>query len=577
MQEIYGMSINPGFFIGRALHFSIPEPAIETGTIKTEEVPKEISRLQSSLTTVEEEIGQELEAINLPKRDAEIISAQQEILHDPEIYKQIESAIRDKLQFSTQAVSECFANIIKHFETMKIETFAVRAADYRDVAMRLLNALSGVRNTLNFQLKAEQIPVLKEIVPSLVSKLAREGIKAYLVEKGSYNSHSSILCRALGLVAVANIPNLTRAVKNDDLLIVDGYSGLLIVNPDEITLNSYRKKMEVEKKHREELKHLQSTESITANGIKIKLLTNIGVLEELEAIKNLACDGIGLFRTEFLYLGKQNLPEEEEQFAVYKELAEKMKPLPVTIRTFDLGGDKLSPLGYASPEENPYLGNRGIRFSLSQPDIFYTQVRAILRASAFGKIQIMFPMIIDAKDFLEAKRFVQNCQRELSQHSISFDPDIALGAMIEIPSAALCSEELAKECDFLSIGTNDLVQYTLAADRNNEMVAKYYVQHHPAVLCLIKQTVNSAAKYQIPLSVCGEMASHPKYIPLLIGLGIKELSVNPGSYYEAKAIVQKCDAELFKATEIINCSLSLSEVEHLINNILTPYYQDREE
>lgn len=577
MQKIYGTSLNTGIFIGNALHIALPEPAIETGNIRQEEIPKEISRLQSSLSIVEEDINLELKTSNLQAQDAEIISAQREILRDPEIYNQIETAIRNKLQYATQAVSECFANIIKHFETMKIETFAVRAADYRDVAMRLLNALSGVRNTLKIKIEPNQIPVFMEIVPSLVSKLAQEGIKAYLVAKGSYNSHSSILCRALGLVAIANIPDLNVAVKNNDLLIVDGYTGLLIVNPDDQTLEYYRKKAEAERHRQEKLKQLKITDSITANGINIELFTNIGVPEELEVIKNLSCAGIGLFRTEFLYLGRQNLPDEEEQFAVYKELAEKMKPLPVTIRTFDLGGDKLSPLGYETPEENPYLGNRGIRFSLSQPDIFYTQVRAILRASAFGKVQIMFPMIIDTQDFIEAKKFVQNCQRELSQHSISFDPEIALGAMIEIPSAALCSEELAKECDFFSIGTNDLVQYTLAADRNNEMVAKYYIQHHPAVLCLIKKTIISAEKYHIPLSVCGEMASNYKYIPLLIGLGIRELSVNPGSFFSAKAIVQKCDAKLFKATEEINCSTPLSEVENLINNILAPYYQDKEE
>jgi len=322
---------------------------------------------------------------------------------------------------------------------------------------------------------------------------------------------------------------------------------------------------------------LQLSDSKTATGIKIKLLTNIGVLDELEIIKDLSCEGIGLFRTEFLYLGKQNLPSEEEQFTVYKELAEKMNPMPVTIRTFDLGGDKLAPLSSEKQEENPYLGNRGIRFSLSRPDIFSPQVRAILRASVFGKVQIMFPMIIDAEDFRKAKKFVQNCQQELSVQGIAFSQEIPLGAMIEIPSAALCSEELARECDFLSIGTNDLVQYTLAADRNNENVTSYYIQHHPSVLGLIKQTVKSAKKYQTPLSVCGEMASHPQYIPLLIGMGITELSVNPGSFWIAKSIVQKCDDRLFTLTENLDFVTPIYIVEHLINIDLKSYYANREE
>ena len=577
MQKLTGTALNSGIFIGRAIHISLPEPEIETGKIKPEDVSKEINRLENSLIAVEEEINQELHSSKLPPNEAEIISAQREILYDPEIYKQLLTAIQNKLHFATQAVADCFTNIINHFDTLKVETFAVRAADYRDVQMRLLNALSGVKNTLQHRLEKDQIPVLKEIVPSLVSKLAQQGIMAYLVAKGSYNSHSSILSRALGLVAIANIPDLLETVKDDDLIIVDGYSGSLFINPDKATLNFYKQKTERERIKQEKLRQLQLSDSKTATGIKIKLLTNIGVLDELEIIKDLSCEGIGLFRTEFLYLGKQNLPSEEEQFTVYKELAEKMNPMPVTIRTFDLGGDKLAPLSSEKQEENPYLGNRGIRFSLSRPDIFSPQVRAILRASVFGKVQIMFPMIIDAEDFRKAKKFVQNCQQELSVQGIAFSQEIPLGAMIEIPSAALCSEELARECDFLSIGTNDLVQYTLAADRNNENVTSYYIQHHPSVLGLIKQTVKSAKKYQTPLSVCGEMASHPQYIPLLIGMGITELSVNPGSFWIAKSIVQKCDDRLFALTENLDFVTPIYIVEHLINIDLKSYYANREE
>ena len=577
MQKLTGTALNSGIFIGRAIHISLPEPEIETGKIEPEDVSREINRLQNSLIAVEEEINQELHSSKLPPNEAEIISAQREILYDPEIYKQLLSAIQNKLHFATQAVADCFTNIINHFDTLKVETFAVRAADYRDVQMRLLNALSGVKNTLQHRLEKDQIPVLKEIVPSLVSKLAQQGIMAYLVAKGSYNSHSSILSRALGLVAIANIPDLLETVKDDDLIIVDGYSGSLFINPDKATLNFYKQKTERERIKQEQLRQLQLSDSKTATGIKIKLLTNIGVLDELEIIKDLSCEGIGLFRTEFLYLGKQNLPSEEEQFTVYKELAEKMNPMPVTIRTFDLGGDKLAPLSSEKQEENPYLGNRGIRFSLSRPDIFSPQVRAILRASVFGKVQIMFPMIIDAEDFRKAKKFVQNCQQELSVQGIAFSQEIPLGAMIEIPSAALCSEELARECDFLSIGTNDLVQYTLAADRNNESVTSYYIQHHPSVLGLIKQTVKSAKKYQTPLSVCGEMASHPQYIPLLIGMGITELSVNPGSFWIAKSIVQKCDDRLFALTENLDFVTPIYIVEHLINIDLKSYYANREE
>jgi len=577
MQKLKGTSLNKGIVIGFSLHIALSEPEIETGNITAAEVSREISRLQNSLTAVEEEINQELHSSKLPPNEAEIISTQLEILNDPEIYKQLTAAIQNKLQFATQAVAECFNNIIRHFATMKSETFAVRSADYRDVSLRLLNALAGNRNTLQHKLNADHILLLPEIVPSLVGKIAQAGIKAYIVAKGSYNSHSSILCRALGMVAIANIPNVLEKVKDNDLLIVDGYSGLLIINPDSKTLKYYRQKAEQEVTLQQQLTQQQTGEAETQTGFKIKLLTNAGVPEELNLISKLPCEGIGLFRTEFLYLGKHSLPSEEEQFAVYRQFASQMNPLPVTIRTFDLGGDKLAPVNSETLEENPYLGNRGIRFSLSHPDIFSSQVKAILRASAFGKIQIMFPMVMDVEDFIKAKEFVHKCQQELSHQNITFDPKIPLGAMIEIPSAALCSEALAKECDFLSIGTNDLVQYTLASDRNNEMVSSYYLQHHPAVLGLIKLTVKNAAKYQTPLSVCGEMASQPKYVPLLIGLGIRVLSVNPASFFPIKTLVPKCDAQLFALTENLDFNSSLWAVEQLLEKDLKPYSQNKEE
>ena len=526
MQKIYGTSLNTGIFIGNALHIALPEPAIETGNIRQEEIPKEISRLQSSLSIVEEDINLELKTSNLQAQDAEIISAQREILRDPEIYNQIETAIRNKLQYATQAVSECFANIIKHFETMKIETFAVRAADYRDVAMRLLNALSGVRNTLKIKIEPNQIPVFIEIVPSLVSKLAQEGIKAYLVAKGSYNSHSSILCRALGLVAIANIPDLNVAVKNNDLLIVDGYTGLLIVNPDDQTLEYYRKKAEAERHRQEKLKQLKITDSITANGINIELFTNIGVPEELEVIKNLSCAGIGLFRTEFLYLGRQNLPDEEEQFYAYKNIAERVKNKPVIIRTIDIGGDKILPGIFEKKETNPFLGWRGIRFCLNRRDIFETQIKAILRASVYGEIKIMFPMVATLEEVIEGKKIIEDVKKKLKRENKKFK-EIELGTMIEIPSAALISDKLAKEVDFFSIGSNDLIQFTLAVDRLNEKITHLYQPCHPSVLKMVKLTIENAEKNKIQVGICGEMASIPDIACLLVGMGIDELSMAP--------------------------------------------------
>lgn len=573
MLRLSGNSINNGLFIGRALHIQMPEHTVDKYNICPDDVDTELRRFQDAVAAVDTEIAYDLKNSGLSAQDAAIISSHQDILHDPEINAMVSKAIREHLHHVSMAVQDSFSAIVSQFEAMSVEAFAMRAADYRDVGTRLLNALSGISSALPNDLDNDQIPIFKEMNPSMLSKLSHAGLGAYLCAKGSYNSHASILSRALGIIAIANIPNLLETVRDDDLLILDGDEGKLIVNPDEETLEFYAQKVQVVELLRQKLEKLKATASQTANGQLITLYANIGVPEEMEGILNLSCDGIGLFRTEFLYIARQTLPSEDEQFEIYRQLAERMAPMPVTIRTFDLGGDKLAPFGLGTPEENPYLGNRGIRFSLAHHELFRTQLHAILRASAFGKIRIMFPMIIDAEDFAEARHIFNHCQEELYSKGVSFDSSIELGAMIEIPSAALEADALAKACDFLSIGTNDLVQYTLAVDRNNEVVSRYYIQHHPAVLSLIRQSVLSAAKYNTPISICGEMASTPQYIPLLIGMGVRELSVNPANYFTVKAIVQNCDSQLTHIISRFNFSVPIHEVEQLLYHDLKHYYQ----
>lgn len=573
MQRLTGNSINNGLFIGRALHIKPEEHIIDKYSIREEDVDKEIGRFHDAVAIVDTEITHDISSSNLNPRDREIIASHRDILHDPEIENMVTSAIKNKLHHTCLAVQDSFTSIVEQFEAMSVESFALRAADYRDVGTRLLNALNGITGTLPHDMESDHIPIFNEITPSMVSRLASAGLKAYLCAKGSYNSHASILTRALNLVAIANIPLLISSLQDDDLLIVDGDEGKLVINPDEETLDYYAQKVQVEELLRQKLAELKASVSQTADGEPISLYANIGVPEELEGISNLGCDGIGLFRTEFLYISRQSLPSEDEQYDIYRQMAERMAPTPVTIRTFDLGGDKLAPFGLGAAEENPYLGNRGIRFSLAHHEVFRTQLRAILRASAFGKIKVMFPMIIDVEDFLEAKHVFNHCQEELYSEGLAFDSSIELGAMIEIPSAALGADALAKECDFLSLGTNDLAQYTLAVDRNNDNVSRYYIQHHPAVLSLIRQSVLSAAKYKIPISVCGEMASTPHYIPLLLGLGVQEFSISPNNYYMVKAIVKKCDSKLSQIISRFDLSCSVPEIENLIFKELKHYYQ----
>ncbi|HNQ43622.1 MAG TPA: phosphoenolpyruvate--protein phosphotransferase, partial [Candidatus Cloacimonadota bacterium] len=347
----------------------------------------------------------------------------------------------------------------------------------------------------------------------------------------------------------------------------------VIIDPDEEQLEFFAQKVQIIELIHQKQARLKATACKTKDDVVISLSANIEIPEELPTILDLDCDGIGLFRTEFIYLSSDSLPDEEAQYLIYRDIVSALNPQPVTIRTFDLGGDKLPQISHFAREHNPYLGNRGIRLSLAHPEILKTQLRAIIRASAHGKVKIMFPMVIDVDDFIAARNIFNRCMDEIYAEGYEYDSSIALGCMVEIPSAALTSETLAQECDFLSIGTNDLVQYTLAVDRNNDAVSRYYIQHHPAVLKLIRATIINATKYEKPVSVCGEMASLPEYIPLLIGMGITELSVSPGAYYEAKSIIQNCDHKLRMIVKHFDFSTSLPKVEELVFSTLKNYYK----
>ncbi len=573
MTTIQGITLNPGFVIGNAKVITQKQYNIKSKSIKELQISDEIICLEQALSKAEKDIIAILESSNLANQDKDIIETHLLILRDPDIVDSITSKITDNLHSAAHAVHQTFEQIIKQFEELQNDFFAQRVGDYKDVAHRLLGAILGEGADDAPEANANDIIVIKEMNPSHVTSIARKGFKAYVSEKGSYNSHSSILSRALDLVAVTSLPGLMESVRNQCRIIVDGINSLVIVDPDENTISHYQELMQKYQVQNENLKKLKFLPSLTLDNREIKLSINLELPQELDTISDLGCDGIGLFRTEFIYLSQSQLPSEQEQTRIYQEVVQKIAPQIVTFRTFDLGGDKMSHLLHFSKEENPYLGCRGIRFSLAQRNLFKTQLRAILKASAFGKAKIMFPMVIDTEDFLSAKDLCTQCMRELDSEGVTYDSDIQLGVMIEIPSAALCSEGLAQIVDFFSIGTNDLVQYTLAVDRNNDIISSYYTQHHPAVLSLIQLTIQSAKKYNTPVSICGEMASIDEYIPLLIGMGITELSVNPGSYYNTKAIIRKCDKALRERVGKWDFLCSVQDVEALIYKDLKQYYQ----
>jgi phosphoenolpyruvate-protein phosphotransferase (PTS system enzyme I) len=564
--------ISGSIFIGNAKIYRKYKYPVFRHDIDRTQVESELTNLRNGLKRLENEIRVFLDDEKVSQLDKDILNTHFMISSDVEINQMLQKAISVNLMSSPQAVLSTYNEIIHNFEQLDNTYFAQRADDYKDVQHRLMAILLGEGKEESFEYSSEDIIFLTEVTPSLVSSMAKSGIKAYCTEKGSQTSHSSIITRALGITAFVARDNILNTVKEGDTVILDGPGSRIIVNPGERELSDYRKIYSDLLNRDNLLKSLLSHPAVTKHNKKITVKANIEYPDEISNVLQNHCEGIGLFRTEFVYLNRSILPDENEQTQIYSQLISKFSDDTVIIRTFDLGGDKIAYLQQYKREDNPYLGCRGIRFSLQQNSLFRTQVRSILRASVNGKTGIMFPMIISVEDFLAAKNVITECMNELDAEGIAYDKNIRIGAMIETPSAALCSEQLAKVCDFFSLGTNDLVQYTLAVDRNNDKVAQYYIQYHPAVICLIKQTVQSAKQAGIPISICGEMASDLMFVPLLIGLGIEELSINPSKTAEVKMVIRNCDQELFDIIGSFDFKTDVKSIELLLKQTLKQYY-----
>ncbi len=566
-------SINPGIYIGKARFLVSKAPIIRHSHISADKAAAEFEYLTDSIDVALAQVRQILTTLPEEGQEKEIFETQEMILADPDILQKLETLVLKELNSAPSAVKIAFDEVIAHFEGMQNDFFASRAVDYKDVQQRLLDILLGVHTDPLSSFQAGEVLFCLEPSPTLISSMATQGIGAWVSQKGAYTSHAAILSRGLNLVAITSIPELAFKVRDGQQVIVDATRGELIVEPDADTLARYQKlKADMEASAlKDQARALEP--AITSTGRRVRINVNIELPEEAATLKAMGAEGIGLFRTEFLYLDRSSLPDEEEQFQIYSSVAKDMAPFPVTIRTFDLGGDKLSHLIPFEPEENPFLGCRGLRFSLFRPDIFKIQIKAVMRAAVAGNLQLMFPMVNDVEDLLQAKELVAECSKELAEQGIRHKADIPIGVMIEIPSAALCADILASEADFFSIGTNDLTQYTLAVDRNSETLSYKYAQHHPSVLRLIQMVLKAARKAGITVGVCGEMASILQYVPLLVGLGLEDLSVQPAKIATIKSIVRKCDLHLEEMVQ--NSDLDhLGEVEDLIYQKLKKYYQD---
>jgi len=565
-----GIAASSGVSISKALVIKEVKYNIEKKNV--EDIQKEIDSLHTALKLSREQLVnvKKIAENKLGKDKAEIFEAHLLMLDDPELIGEIEANIRDEGLNAEFAVKSTLDTFVSIFEKMDNEYMRERAADIKDIGKRLLNNLLGVVHRTLSDLEDKCIIVTKDLTPSDTAQMDHEKVLGIVTDIGGSTSHSAIMARSLEIPAVVGLGNISEIVKEGDLLIIDGDEGVVIVNPDLETMQIYKDKRDKNEEIKQELKRLMDTESITVDGRKVELAGNIGTPDNVLGVIKNGGEGIGLFRTEFLYMNKKDFPSEEEQFSAYKAVLEGMRGKPVVIRTLDIGGDKK--LSYLSIDEemNPFLGYRAIRLCLDRKDIFKTQLRALLRASVYGNLKIMFPMISGLEELREAKAITWEVKQELIKEKIEVNEDIELGIMIEIPSAAVISDILAKEVDFFSIGTNDLIQYTVAVDRMNQKISYLYDPFNPAVLRLIKNVIDNAHKEGKWVGMCGEMAGDTRLTPVLVGFGLDEFSMSSSSILK----VRKCitNFEYTKAKEVSDHILKLGtarEIEKYIEeNIL---------
>jgi phosphotransferase system enzyme I (PtsI) len=561
-----GIGASPGIAIGKALVKKDPEIVIEKRIVqKTDD---EIKRLEKAKNAGKNQIEELYRHVlqNIGKKEAQIFEAHRMILDDPEFLGQVEKKIKAEGINAEWALKEVTEMFVRIFENMDNEYMRERAADIRDVSNRLMRILLGAEVTTLSGLDEEVIVVAEDLTPSDTAQMDKNKVMGLVIETGGKTSHSAIIARTLEIPAVVGVENATGKIKNGDTVIIDGHEGIVLNSPEENTVREYRIKKENYDSFKKELKGLVGQKSITRDGVRVELAANIGTPKDVSAVIANDGEGIGLFRTEFLYMDRDRLPTEDEQFEAYKEVALRLEGKPVVIRTLDIGGDKDLPYLELSREMNPFLGYRAIRLCLDRPEIFRTQLRAILRASAFGNIKIMFPMISGISELRQAKSILEQVKEDMRGEKVKFNESIEVGIMVEVPAAAVISDLLAKEVDFFSIGTNDLIQYMTAVDRGNRKISHLYNQFHPALLRLIKQVIENGHRAGIWVGMCGEAAGDPKLIPLLVGMGLDEFSMSPASILKARWIIKNISQEDMKGKveKVINLPTA-EEVEKFID------------
>ena len=539
---VQGIAASRGIAYGQVFVYLQSELEIPRYSVEPAKRLAEIARFEQALVATRQQIAkiQQQVKTNLSEEEALIFDAHQMVLEDQAL---IGETIRE-FETSGNNIEHCFNAVaqryIAAFAEIDDEYLRERAADIKDVTHRVLHVLLG-QTALNLgELVEKRVIVARDLSPSDTAGINRSAALGLVTDNGSRTSHAVIVARSMKIPAVVGVRDLTSRVKDGDWLMVDGYEGVVILNPSQATLFRYGKIQQEKKTFESRLLSAIDQPAETLDGVRVTLRANIEKPEEVAQVRQYRGEGVGLYRTEYLFLNSPTLPTEEQQYAAYRTIVEGLAPATVTIRTLDIGGDKPLPCNpqLIGPEANPFLGFRAIRLCLEHPELFKTQLRAILRASAHGKVEMMYPMISGAEEIDRANALLEEAKSELTARSLPFDAKLRTGTMIEIPSAALTADVLAEKCDFFSIGTNDLIQYLLAIDRGNNRIAHLYDPSHPAVLRVIHQVVQAAKSRKVKVSVCGEMAGDPVYAPLLLGLGVDELSMTPALLPAVKYLIR---------------------------------------
>lgn len=558
MLSLEGVSASPGVAIGKAFLFQKEDIDVPSHTISDADVEREIKYFEFMLKQTAnelEEIRKRTE-IEMSGSHADLFKAHKLLLRDPMFVDAVVNEIRLDKSNAALAVKRVTTNLIEQFSKIDNEYMKGRVSDIRDIGRRVIQNLLGRSKTDLSNLMEQVIVIAHDLSPSDTALMNKEMVIGFATDVGSKTSHTAIMARALQIPAVVGLGFITSKIKNGDLVIIDGTHGKVLINPENNVFQEYLIEQSKFLEFEQSLECLKDLPAITIDNHKIELACNIEVPEEIDYVAKYGANGIGLYRTEYLYIRKKEMPSEEEQYLAYKEAAEKVAPESVIIRTLDLGGDKFASYLEFTDDVSSMMGLRAIRLCLQRPDIFFPQLRAILRASVHGKIKIMFPMVSSVEELRIAKEKFSEAKEQLAREGIPFDPNLEIGVMIEVPSAAMTADILAKEADFFSIGTNDLIQYTIAVHRVNPEVTYLYEPLNPAVLRLIQHVADIAHKNNIWVGICGEMAGDPLAIPLLLGMGLDELSVSPSSIPEVKKIIRSLSIE--ESIRIKNFAMTLT-------------------